>query len=502
LILLGALALRLYGLRWGLPGRNDLNPDENTVLGIVAKMSWQHLDPGEYFYGAAFYQLCLVMRSGLQLLWPAIGESDLVLAYRSLSVLFGTATVAVLYLLLRRVAPAGPAPLLGAAFLAIMPLHVWDSHYAVTDVTLTFWMTAAVAAAVWAYQRPSWITFAAASVLAGLATGTKFNGAFATVAIALAALLALGERRLRAGQLLAWGAGGLAAALVALVVASPHVFLQARATWAAFQHEMSRVRILDYGFNLWAPGWQYRPYVYQFGAAFPFSFGVALYAALLGGLAYCALRWRRILVVPFGYAAFYLAVMGSWDFVPIRYYLPFEPVLLMAPALALAAGLEASAARLRRWTVAGVAVVLVYTVAFTVSTTARFTDDTRLEAQRWLQARVDRGEDVLTVGPHWYLPVPHGRRVLNLVEYGLMPAVVAERRPMYVVLTSLLYARSYRQQDDNVLLWDTVRRGQLPYRLAARFRAEYLNWRLYRKLDPMYEGYFVSPTIEVYQRWD
>jgi len=501
-ILLGALALRIYGLRWALPERTNLNPDENTVLGIVARMSWQNLDPGAYFYGGFFYEACVLVRSILQALWPTIGESGLVLAYRCLSALFGTATVAALYLLLRRVAPTGPAPLLGAAFLAVMPLHVWDSHFAVTDVTLTFWMTASVTAAVYAYQRPGWAGFAVASALAGMATGTKFNGAFATVAIALAALLALWERRLRVSQLFAWGALGVGAALLALFVASPHMFLKGHATWKAFQHEMERVRDLDYGFNLWAPGWQYKPYVYQFGAAFPFSFGVALYAILLGGLIYCAVRWRRVLVVPFGYAAFYLGVMGSWEFVPIRYYLPFEPVLLMAPALALAAGLTAPAIRVRRWTGAGLALVLAYTLAFTVSTTARFTSDTRLQAQRWLQSRVAEGYDVLTVGASWYLPTPSGPRVMNLLNYGMMPAEVAHRRPDYVVLTSLHYARSYRQRDDNVTMWNTVRKGVLPYRLAKRFRAEYLNWRFYTKLDPMYEGYFISPTIEIYQRVD
>ncbi len=488
-ILLGALALRVYGLRWGLPGRIDLNPDESTVLGIVGRMSWQHLDPGAYFYGGFFYEVCVLVRSILRALRPGIGEPSLVLAYRGVSALFGTATVAVLYLLLRRVAPPGPAPLLGAAFLAVMPLHVWDSHFAVTDVTLTFWMTASVTAAVWAYQRPGWLPFALASALAGLATGTKFNGAFATVAIALAALAALWERRVRVGQVLAWGALGVAAALLALFVASPHMFLKGADTWRAFQHEMERVHDLDYGFNLYVPGWQYRPYVYQFGAAFPFSFGVALYAALLGGLIYCAVRWRRVLIVPFGYAAFYLGVMGSWEFVPIRYYLPFEPVLLMAPALALAAGLTAPAPRLRRWTGAALVLVLAYTVAFTVSTTARFTDDTRLQAQRWLQQRV-RGGTRRSHGGRRMVPAGAERAPGDEPPpcTARCRAYVAERRPDYVVLTSLHYARSYRQQDDNVAMWDTVRKGVLPYRLAERFRAEYLNWHFYTEAGPDVRG--------------
>ena len=497
--LAGALALRVYGLRWGLPGRADLNPDEEMVLAIVRRMSWQNLDPGAYFYGGFFYQACVLVRTILQALWPDIGEPSLVLAYRSVSAVFGAATAAVLYLLLRRIAPTGPAPLLGAALLAVMPLHVWDSHFAVTDVTLTFWMTATVTAAVWAYQRPSWGRFAVASALAGVATGTKFNGAFAAVAIVLAALAACWERRLRLRQLVAWGAVGLAVALLALFVASPHMFLQWDASWRAFMREFNRVGIPHYS-GLGAPGWQYRPYVYQLGAAFPFSFGVALYGALLAGLVYCAARWRPVLLIPFGYAVVFLAVVGRWQYVPIRYYLPVEPVLLLAPALALAAGLTVPARRIRWGAAAGLIAVLGYTLAFTVSTTARFTDDTRLQAERWLRPLAENGSTILTVGAQWYLPDPRGPGVTRLPTYGAMPRRVRHRRPDYVVLTSLHYLRSYRHQDGNVALWDTVRRGVLPYRLERRFRGRYLNWRFYARLDPLFEGYFVSPTIEVYRR--
>ena len=264
---------------------------------------------------------------------------------------------------------------------------------------------------------------------------------------------------------------------------------------------MYRVRTLNYGFSLWAPGWQYRPYVYQFGAAFPFSFGVALYAALLGGLIYCAVRWRRVLVVPFGYAAFYLGVMGSWDFVPIRYYLPFEPALLMAPALALAAGLTAPAPAVRRWTAAALAGVLGYTVAFTVSTTARFTDDTRLQAERWLQPRVAEGHDVLTVGAEWYLPRPKGRPGDATSSStgrcrSTWPATPSRlRRADQPALRPVLPAAGRQRRRVG---HGPPGRASLPPRPALPGR--YLNWRFYRKLDPMFEGYFISPTIEVYQR--
>jgi hypothetical protein len=146
--------------------------------------------------------------------------------------------------------------------------------------------------------------------------------------------------------------------------------------------------------------------------------------------------------------------------------------------------------------------VLGYTLAFTVSTTSRFADDTRLQAERWLQPRAAAGAHIITVGDSRYLPKPTGPRVTNLLPSGAMSKVVKHRQPDLVVLTSLQYNRSYREQDENVAGWDSVRRGLLPYVLDRRFRARYLHWKFYTGLDPMYEGYFVSPTIEVYRRLD
>jgi hypothetical protein len=33
---------------------------------------------------------------------------------------------------------------------------------------------------------------------------------------------------------------------------------------------------------------------------------------------------------------------------------------------------------------------------------------------------------------------------------------------------------------------------------VKRFEADFINKRLYTRLDPMFEGYFVSPTLEFY----
>ncbi len=502
-ILLTSVALRVWGLGWGLPERLDFNPDERLVLRTAARLTWQDWDPHFYSYSGLTFELFALLRGLARLVHPGISEASLVLLCRGLDALLGAGTVALLFVLLRRLAPEGPAAPIGAAFLALMPLHVWDSHMATTDVGLAFWALAAVTAAVRAYETPTPRAFAVASALVGVAVGVKFNGALAATAVATAGLLAVREGRLSASGLVGRGALGVGAALGAVLVTSPFSVLRWRKALAAFEQEYAHVHSLDYGFNLGAPGWQYHPYVYELAAAFPFSFGALLYAAVLAGVVYVAVRPRRVYLVPLSYAAVYFVVAGSWTFVPLRYYLPIEPILLVPPALMCAAGMRAGP-RLRWTSRAALALVVAYTAAFTVSTTARFAHDTRTRAAPWLQRRVAEGRSVLLVGVEWYLPhvVPGPGGVIYLPGYGQMLDVVAKRRPDYVVLTSLLYARAYRQHDENVALWDTVRQGRLPYELVRRFASPYLNSPVYSRLDPMYEGYFVSPTIEVYARRD
>jgi hypothetical protein len=48
--------------------------------------------------------------------------------------------------------------------------------------------------------------------------------------------------------------------------------------------------------------------------------------------------------------------------------------------------------------------------------------------------------------------------------------------------------------------YDRLRSGRSGYVLLRRFEADFLNKKLYRALDPMFEGYFVSPTLEFYRR--
>lgn len=504
-ILLVAALVRLWGLDWGLP-RVDLNPDELNVLQVTQRISWESPDPGFYNYSGLSFHLNFLAAEGARALGLEVGAQEQLWINRLWSVLWGTATVAVIYLAGRMLWSRRRPALLAAGALAILPLHVWDSHFGVTDIPLTFWCALAFLLSLVAYRIPNWRNFLVGGLAVGFAIGTKFSGAVVGSAFIGAAALVAWERRSGPLQAFAMLCGAGAASLVGFFASSPFSVLNWRATRDAFLYETRHVSGGHFGFDVSAEGWQYHRGTYQLAAAFPFSFGVALYAALVVGLVWFVWRARTaergLLLL---YPLLYVAVNASWIFVPIRYYLPIAGMLLLAAAWSWDRALE------RRPRLAGFALLLVfgYTLAFTLSTTARFQSDTRTEAGEWgetrlpPEARVWYGEPVFGAS---YMPRFTER---SDIEVGSVPLerLAMLRGPMrrspgngFLVLSSLTFMRSYRQGDpEQIALWEQIRNEPRRFELLESFDDGYLNKRFYSWLDPMFAGYFVSPRIEVYR---
>src|SRR5262249_39560807 len=79
--------------------------------------------------------------------------------------------------------------LLAAGLLAVLPLHVRQSHYVLTDVPLTFFVTLTLLFSLRAAERGTLAAFAWAGAIAGLATATKYNGAAALLMPLLACFM-------------------------------------------------------------------------------------------------------------------------------------------------------------------------------------------------------------------------------------------------------------------------------------------------------------------------
>jgi hypothetical protein len=204
LVVLAAL-VRVWGLRFGLP-HTECRPDESVIVGLAAQFWSGDLNPRFFRYptlqmyltAAAFGADFVQGRArGLYSSLSAFREAMIAdaphfhLVARALTVLLGTLTVLAVYRLAR--AAAGPdTGLVAAFFLSLTYLHARDSHFATTDVPLTFFLTMAVLFVWRAYARGRAADYAWAGALAGLAMSTKYLGLLVAFPLAVAHLARTG----------------------------------------------------------------------------------------------------------------------------------------------------------------------------------------------------------------------------------------------------------------------------------------------------------------------
>lgn len=176
------LALRIAGLQYGLP--HVYNPDEVAIMTRALSFAKGTLNPENFLYPTFFfYVLFAWVGAWVGMVWlsgraRSIAElqqlyfgdpTGVYTAGRLLGAVAGTATVAAVYALARRIGHTRMA-LAAAIFVAVSPLHVRDSHYVKHDVPATLLIVLAYVAMirVWpctegrpAARRDLWIAAAA-----------------------------------------------------------------------------------------------------------------------------------------------------------------------------------------------------------------------------------------------------------------------------------------------------------------------------------------------------
>jgi hypothetical protein len=508
-ILAVAVGFRVWGLGWG-DGRIDLNPDENMILDFASKITWADPNPHFYNYCGFIFHLSFLTTEALKLGGVTLSDWDRLIMHRLWSVFWGVGTVVLVYHLARRLGQSRRTSFIGAGLMAILPLHVWESHFGTTDTPLLFWLMASFFVSVLAYEQPTWFRTVLAGVLTGFATGTKYPGAFGVVPFVTAVTLATREGRLESPQDAARRVAGFAAGAIAgSFLVSPYSYIGAVETANTFLFEYDTVRTGHFGFDLNVPGWQYHRYIYELAAGFPFAFGLPLFLVILASVVPFALKADGPRLLPLVYLAVFFGATGSWVFVPIRYFMPLFPILIIVGAW----GFD----RLLTWRpVLGAAVLVAvvgYTTAFTASTTHRFTDDTRVQAARWANQWLRPNSAVLTVHSRLRAYVPRldpakfdiSDMSLRRLNLAIDDARNRQQAPgnsgvVYLVASGLDFVRYYRTSlPDSVQAWDTVRNNPKVFRKVKSFHAPFLNRPFYESLDPMFGSYFVSPDIEFYE---
>ncbi len=508
----GGLALRAWGIRWGAPERVDLHPDEfdyvlthalamvgrlQQVLAGVTSFDRETLDPG--FLNYPTFLKYLVTLGTLVLGWFEADQKwhSFVLG-RAIVAAFGAATVPAVYALARELGARGGGALLAALWTALLPLHVWESHVAVTDVPMTFWIVLTLYAAVRLARAGGWGAYALAGAALGFAVGSKYTAALFTVAIVLAALVFGRPSRETLGKLALCAAVSLACCFAV----TPYSFLRFDALLEAMAFEHAHVTTGHPGFSAEGAGPQYRRGLYQLVAGWPFSLGFALYASSAAGVAWGLRNLDRRKIVVLAPVVVFFAVTGRWQFVPLRYSLPLLVVAVTFAGSWQGAWLV-SAVRWKRG--AALAVVLAtaaYTGLFTVQTTARYSNETRIAAARWMERSAEPGTSLLLCGSKPHMAIPRDRTKFE-IRFSTDQAVAGlpDDAPYDLIeISSQLYNRYYRSGDPELVsAYDRLRDPDGPFERVARFESHFVHKDWYVKLDPMFEGYFLSPTIEFYR---
>ena len=222
-----AAILRFWSLGAGIP--YSLGVDEPEIMNrAVGMMKSGDFNPRFYDYPALYIYVQLAVACVRFLLgamsgeWYALADAHPESFYlwgRAVTALLGTATVALVYFI--GVRWGTRYALVAALLMAVTPLHVRESHYVLTDVPATFFVTLAFLLSLRAHEQPRAMKFLWAGVAAGLAAATKYTGAVAMVLPLIAAWMTHEVRPSRLVAMLA----AIAGAAVAFVVAAPYTVL-------------------------------------------------------------------------------------------------------------------------------------------------------------------------------------------------------------------------------------------------------------------------------------
>ncbi|HEY0873627.1 MAG TPA: glycosyltransferase family 39 protein [Vicinamibacterales bacterium] len=399
-------ALRFVPIWFGLP-YPQARPDEETAIGKALDALTG--DPNPRFFhwpSLTFYLFAGVLHvaSSVQRLAGGTGEltfTEQALVTRATVALAGTATILVVHMLTRRM--AGPrVAAVAAAFLSVAILHVRESHFATADVLMTLLLWSSLLVLVDATtdgRAPRLREFAIAGGLAGLAATAKYNAAAVAGSMVAAQVLFFVREPGAMGTLRGWTPALVfgSSMVAAFLAGTPYAVLDfgtfARDLAFDFTHLSGGHRGIVLGRGWW----------YHATTSLPYGVGPPVFVAAIAGLVPFVRHYRAGAAILGAFAVPFYVVVGSGYTVFFRYMLPLVPMVCILAAIAVV--------RLADWTTRRVAIrrevvcaaLLVLTLGPSLVQSAWFDlvlarTDTRVEAGRWLAARIQPDQSLYDAG--------------------------------------------------------------------------------------------------------
>ena len=397
-----ALALRVIGLQYGLP--SVYNPDEVAITARALSFAKGTLNPHNFLYPTFyFYVLFGWVGTYLGAVWLTGGVSSIAAlqqsyftdptgiytAGRLLGAVLGTLCVPALYWLGRRLFDAGVG-LGAAAFLAVAPLAVRDSHYVKHDIPATLAVIVAMIAIVRVWPRGVEEPGRHDGLVAGAACGVAFSTHYYCIFLALPLAWAILQRwyplgwRVVARHLFT---AGLISAVVFFAL-SPFILVEPITAWRDITANRAIVvdRAIESG--AFTPAARYAEILWTDSAG---KAVVALGAAGVGLMLIVApARAVLLLAFPVAFLAFIVNTAPA-----SRYVNPILPFVVLLAAWTLA--YVADALRAGRLAMAIVVVACCIMPTLQSVRTGLFfrTADTRALAEQFIKERLPASSSIL-----------------------------------------------------------------------------------------------------------
>lgn len=454
LIVTVALALRLYGIGWGLPDLSHLEysyePDEALMYVWGEMLTKGKIIAKHFQYGGTLYYSTLnaFSRFGESLSGYLGGVnifSDGILFGRYF--LVGVALVTLLLIFeTGRLLFNKNTGLWSAAFIAIAPAHiVWAQRVRPDELAalLTALILFAAAKLLHAPQAERRL-YLYAGIAVGVATALRMPLLVFGVAPVVAHLIRSSPKNVGqvAWSLLDWRmlAFGISVP-IAFLLASPHVLMYPKAFLAGlsvpliYQHEAFPDAI-DRG-----------PVLFQYAfRALPQALGYALYALAAAGLVLALVKRTAadIIILCMVVAYFFLFTLTVW--IVVRYTLPLLPMLAILAGRFVQWLLE-SFPRRRMVTFCALGSVLAWTlIADLAFLRVQAGENIRDEASAWLSQNLEKGTVVASAmayrGDVYFLPpVPASNRKVQLVlsKEEASAAIFDRHERFYVTISQYIY---------------------------------------------------------------
>lgn len=520
--LLGVLGVTLvlctYQLNWGLPnGNNSWAADALgplTVLSVVRR-SLVPLNSGWFYFKYPLgYPLMLLLTYAPYLAFQFLtgrfrhpkaaypygfGDPEhalyvLELLGRCLSVACVLGTVALTYDIGRRLF-GRTAGLVAAWFVATAYPILYYGHTTNLDASYLFWLILALWGTIVASTSDRRWPYVVLGIAAAMAVSTKEQG-FAFL-LPLPLIVAFHRHRALAARLSSWESWraavwnpairtGLVATLITVALANnalanPRGFAN-RIRYLSGSHVPGvAARLAPVEFALFKGVAKEGQYARQLIDGIESGLGLPLFVLTVAGMMFVA--WRRsraavYLLVPA--AVQYYLSLRTLDLITLRYTLPLSVIGALCAAALCAAALTT---RWRSGAAAVVTLLCVFGLARAVEFDLLLRDDSRYDAEQWMQAHASPASSVETYQKPAYLPrlselqtheVPSDERTIE---------GVLERRPDFIVTSSAAKKGITHRWNPNwrpghpllvpvpgaPAFMDALETDRLPYRRVAQF---------------------------------